>query len=429
MLSPFAFSALLASVTICSGEAQTMSAPASTAQQNVQASPYIGVPADYIVRSFRFGTGETLPELKLHYLTLGRPHHDAAGHVDNAVLLLHGTGGTAHSLFAPQFSTILFGPGQPLDITRYYLIFPDDIGHGESSKPSDGMKMKFPHYDYDDMVRSQHQMLLEGLHVNHLRLILGTSMGCMQSFVWGETYPGFADALMPLACLPVEISGRNRMMRYMAIKNIEHDPAWQNGTYASEPAEGLRTANEMLLIMGSAPLVQQKAAPTRVAAEQYVDSYLARTTAATDANNMIYYMDASRNYDPSTHLDRINAPVMWINSADDFINPPELRIAEKYVHNMPHASSWSFRFQTQRAVTAHTPRQRSGRTILLSFWLSLKQNISRRNHLLSFGIDPGQGILHKLPKWSCGFIRLQQWLHRATDKQQQRRGSAAHIRE
>jgi homoserine O-acetyltransferase len=187
------------------------------------------------------------------------------------------------------------------------------------------------------MVRSQHQMLLEGLHVDHLRLILGTSMGCMQSFVWGETYPGFADALMPLACLPQQIAGRNRMMRYMAIENIKRDPAWDNGNYTAEPALGLRTANEMLLIMGSAPLVQQKAAPTREAAEKYVDNYLDRVTAHTDANNLIYYVDASRNYDPSAHLDRITVPVMYINSADDFINPPELGIAEKLAKQMPHA--------------------------------------------------------------------------------------------
>jgi homoserine O-acetyltransferase/O-succinyltransferase len=298
---------------------------------------YTGNPGDYIAHDFHFGSGESLSELKLHYLTLGTPHRDASGHVDNAVLLLHGTGGDAHSLFNKVFSTVLFGPGQPFDITHFFLIFPDDIGHGDSSKPSDGLRMKFPHYDYDDMVRSQHQMLLDGLHVDHLRLILGTSMGCMQSFVWGETYPDFTDALMPLACLPVPLAGRNRMMRYMAIENIENDPAWKNGDYTTEPTEGLRTANEMLLIMGSAPLVMQKQFPTRAAAETFVDTYLSRTAASTDANNLIYYVNASRNYDPSPHLDRIKVPVMWINSADDFINPPELGIAEKLVHNMPNA--------------------------------------------------------------------------------------------
>jgi homoserine O-acetyltransferase len=232
---------------------------------------------------------------------------------------------------------VLFGPGQPLDITKYYLIFPDDIGQGISSKPSDGLHMRFPKYDYDDMVRSQHQMLLEGMKVDHLRLILGTSMGCMQSFVWGETYPGFADALMPLACNAVPLAGRNRMTRYMAIENIENDPAWKGGEYTSEPVEGLRAANEMLLIMGSAPLQMQKLYPTREAAEKFVDSYLDRTVAATDANNLIYYVNASRNYDPSKSLSKITVPVMWINSADDFINPPELGIAENQVHEMPNA--------------------------------------------------------------------------------------------
>jgi homoserine O-acetyltransferase len=197
--------------------------------------------------------------------------------------------------------------------------------------------MRFPHYDYDDMVRTQHEMLTAGLHVDHLRLILGTSMGCMQSFVWGETYVGFADALMPLACLPEQIAGRNRMMRYMAIENIERDPAWLNGEYKSEPVDGLRTANEMFFVMGSAPLVLQKAAPTREAAEKYIDGYLARAVAHTDANNFIYYTDASRNYDPGAHLDRITVPVMYINSADDFINPPELDIAQKLAKKMPKA--------------------------------------------------------------------------------------------
>jgi len=290
----------------------------------------------FYINDFRFGAGETLPQLRLHYLTLGTPHKDATGRTDNAVLLLHGTGGDAHSLLNPIFSNELFGPGQPLDITKYFVILPDDIGHGLSSKPSDGLHAHFPQYDYDDMVRSQHAMLLEGLGVDHLRLILGTSMGCMQTFVWGETYPGFADALLPLACLPTAIAGRNRMMRYMAIQAIRQDPAWMNGEYTTQPVQGLHTANEMLLIMGIAPLVAQKAAPTRAAAEAYVDSYLQRTLARTDANDMLFYLNASRNYDPSPQLERITVPVLYINSADDFINPPELGIAETLSKRMPH---------------------------------------------------------------------------------------------
>ena len=289
-----------------------------------------------VLKDFRFGTGETLPELKLHYLTLGTPHRNASGQTDNAVLLLHGTGGNAHSLLNPLFSDVLFGPGALLDISKYFLILPDDIGHGQSSKPSDGLHAHFPAYDYDDMVRSQ-RMMLDEMKVDHLRLILGTSMGCMESFVWGETYPGFADALAPFACLPVPLAGRNRMMRYMAIEAVKNDPAWMGGEYKTEPKLGLHNANEMIFIMGSSPLQMQKNAPTRELAEKYVDTVLARTDANTDANDLLFYVNASRNYDPSPRLDRITAPVLWINSADDFINPPELGIAQEMVKRIPHA--------------------------------------------------------------------------------------------
>ncbi len=314
--------------------AQTMSGKSTTAQASIEWPAQDGV---FDITNFRFHDGETLKILHLHYLTLGTLHRDSQGHTDNVILLLHGTGGNARSLLNPVFSNVLFGPGDPLDINKYFLIFPDDIGHGQSSKPSDGLHMHFPAYDYDDMVASQHAMLMDGLHVDHLRLILGTSMGCMQSFVWGETFPGFADALAPFACLPVEIAGRNRMMRYMAIEAVKRDPAWNDGEYKVEPAIGLRTASEMLLIMGSAPLQMQKEFPTRVAAEQRVDAYLNHAVAQTDANDLIYYFDASRNYNPAPKLSTITAPVLWINSADDFINPPELGIAERMVSQMPHA--------------------------------------------------------------------------------------------
>ena len=321
---------------------QTMSMPAANSSvataPAAQATPTKWPTADGYVTltNFHFGTGESLPQLKLHYLTLGTPHRNPAGHVDNAILLLHGTGGDAHSLLNPVFSDVLFGTGQPFDITKYFLILPDDIGHGESSKPSDGLHAHFPAYDYDDMVRSQ-RVMLDEMKIDHLRLILGTSMGCMQSFVWGEAYPGFMDALAPFACLPVPLAGRNRMMRYMAIQAIKQDPGWLDGEYKTEPAQGLRTANEMLLVMGSSPLQMQKQAPTREQAERYVDRYLARTMAATDANNMLFYIDASRNYDPSPRLDQIKTPVLWINSGDDFINPAELGIAEQQVKRMPNA--------------------------------------------------------------------------------------------
>jgi homoserine O-acetyltransferase len=309
----------------------------SAAAQTPPATHWPVQDGTWVIQNFRFGTGETLPELKLHYLTLGQPHRDATGHTDNVVLLLHGTGGDAHSLLNPVFSEILFGPGQPLDITKYFIILPDDIGHGESSKPSDGLRMKFPHYDYDDMVRSQHAMLVDGLHVDHLRLILGTSMGCMQSFVWGETYPDFSDALAPFACLPVELAGRNRAWRYMAMQMIRDDPAWDDGNYTTEPVEGLRGANDLISVAGMAPLQMQKSYPTRVQVEAYVDRTLNEAIAHSDANNFLYYVDASRNYNPEPKLSAITAPVLWINSADDFINPPELGIAEKLVGQMPHA--------------------------------------------------------------------------------------------
>jgi homoserine O-acetyltransferase len=292
---------------------------------------------NYVIQNFHFGSGESIAELKLHYVTLGRPHRDAAGHTDNAVLLLHGTGGNAHSLLNPVFSDVLFGPGQPLDITKFFIILPDDIGHGESSKPSDGLHMRFPHYDYDDMVASQHAMLMDGLHVDHLRLILGTSMGCMQSFVWGETYPQFSDALAPFACLPVELAGRNRIWRYMAMQMIRDDPEWKDGEYTAEPKEGLRGADDLIVMAGSAPLQMQKNFPTRKDAEAYVDRTMDTMIARTDANDFLYYVDASRNYNPEAKLGSITAPVLWINSADDFINPPELGIAQRLVTKMPHA--------------------------------------------------------------------------------------------
>ena len=331
---------ILIAATLVAGTfavAQTNStAPASQASSAAAATKWPTVDGTVVLPDFRFGSGETLPQLKLHHLTLGTPHRNAAGHTDNAVLLLHGTGGNAHSLMNPLFSNVLFGPGAPLDITKYFLILPDDIGHGQSSKPSDGLHAHFPAYDYDDMGRSQ-RMMLDEMKVDHLRLILGTSMGCMQTFVWGETYPGFADALAPFACLPVPLAGRNRMMRYMAIEAIKQDPAWMGGEYKTEPKQGLHNANEMIFIMGSSPLQMQKTAPTRELAEKYVDDRLGRADSSTDANDLMFYVNASRNYDPSSKLDRITAPVLWINSADDYINPPELGIAEKMVTHMPHA--------------------------------------------------------------------------------------------
>jgi homoserine O-acetyltransferase/O-succinyltransferase len=289
---------------------------------------YPATEGDYIARDFKFKSGEQLAELRLHYRTLGKLARDTQGRPTNAVLILHGTGGSGQQFLRPQFAGELFGPGQLLDINRYFIILPDGIGHGKSSKPSDGMRAHFPQYDYDDMVAAQQLLVTAGLGVQHLRLIFGTSMGCMHSFVWAETYPDFMDALMPMACLPVQIVGRNRVWRKMLMDAIRGDAAWNGGEYKDEPKDGLRTAEDLLVIAGSAPLQMQKTLPTRDAADKFVENS-EKTAASLDANDLLYQVNASRNYDPSPQLEKVSAPVMWINSADDFINPPELGIAEK----------------------------------------------------------------------------------------------------
>ena len=291
---------------------------------------------DFVVKAFRFHTGEVLPELRLHYTTLGAAHRGTDGRVDNAVLVLHGTGGDGHQFLRAQFSGELFGTGQLLDVTKYFVILPDGIGHGKSSKPSDGLHARFPKYGYADMVNAQHLLLTEGLKVDHLRLIMGTSMGCMHSFVWGETFPTFMDALMALACLPVQIAGRNRMWRRMAIDAIRDDPAWQGGEYSSEPVAALRTVSDLLSIAGSAPLFLQATLPTRDAADARVEEYTQHSLATLDANDFLYQVSASENYDPCQHLEDIVAPMTWINSADDFLNPPDLGIAEVAAKRLRH---------------------------------------------------------------------------------------------
>src|SRR5580765_7020302 len=292
---------------------------------------------DYIAHDFHFKSGETLPELRLHYLTFGKPERDASGRVTNAVLILHGTGGSGRQFLAPQFADVLFGPGQQLDATRYFIVLPDNIGHGKSSKPSEGMHAHFPQYDYDDMVAAQHELLEKGLGVNHLRLVMGTSMGCMHSWVWAETYPDFMDALMPLACLPVQIAGRNRIWRKMVMDAIREDPEWKGGEYKEEPKQALRTALDFLLIAGSAPIPMQKTLPTRDAADEYLDDYFRTRFNSLDANDLLYQVNASRNYGPSQQLGKIKAPVMYVNSGDDFINPPELGIAEREIKKVKNA--------------------------------------------------------------------------------------------
>ena len=292
---------------------------------------------DVTLKDFRFRDGEALPELRMHVTTLGSPHRNAAGQIDNAMMVLHGTGGTGKQFLQPQFADELYGPGQPLDINRYYIILPDNIGHGGSSKPSNGLRMKFPKYDYDDMILAQHRMLTEGLGVTHLRLIFGTSMGCMMGFVWGETYPDFMSALMPMACEPVEIAGLNRMWRQLAINGIEADPEWQGGNYTAEPMTGLRAAENLLFVAGAAPLLYQAQYPTRAAASAYAEERVANALKPLDANDLIYQLDSSRNYNPWPNLERIKAPLTWINSADDFINPRNFTYSPEALKRMPKA--------------------------------------------------------------------------------------------
>jgi homoserine O-acetyltransferase len=304
-------------------------APQSPPQQQ-----YAPAEADYIARDFQFRSGERLDEVRIHYQTLGRPHRGRGGRIDNAVLLLHGTGGSGRQFLSPQFAGELFGPGQPLDIERYYIIMPDNVGHGRSSKPSDGLRMRFPHYDYDDMVALQHQLLTDGLNVRRARLILGTSMGCMHAFVWGETHPEFAQALMPLACEPIEIAGLNRMWRQLIIDGIQNDPAWNGGEYTSQPTQGLRTAASILQIAGAAPLYYQAQWPARDAATAEIRARAERALPNLDANDIIYQFESSRNYNPWPSLERIIAPMMWVNSADDFINPRNLTYPQEALGRM-----------------------------------------------------------------------------------------------
>ncbi len=292
---------------------------------------------EVVLKNFTFTSGEKLPEVKMHYTTLGSPHKNRKGEIDNAIMVLHGTGGSGKQFLSPQFADELYGPGQPFDIAKFYIILPDSIGHGGSSKPGDGMRMTFPKYDYDDMVTGQYRMLTEGLGVKKLKLILGTSMGCMHAFVWGEAHPGFAEKLAPFACNASEIAGRNRMWRKMSIDAIKADPAWNGGNYTEQPASGMRTYTDLGIIAGGNPVGLQTLYPTREKAQTALDAAFASRGKGVDANNAIYQLDASRNYNPEPNLERITVPVLWINSADDFINPPGLGMAQIAVKRMPKA--------------------------------------------------------------------------------------------
>jgi len=290
--------------------------------------------ADFTIRDFKFASGETLPELRLHYRTLGKPEKDAEGKTTNAILIMHGTTGSGAQFIRPEFAGELFGKDQPLDATKFLIVLPDGIGHGKSSKPSDGMHAKFPRYGYLDMVEAQCRLLTEGLGVNHARLVMGTSMGGMHTWLWGELHPDFMDALMPLASLPTQISGRNRAWRRMVIDAIRNDPSWDGGEYKTQPAS-LRTAAEMLWFMSSNPVLRQKDAPSLTKTDEVLDKFVAQIVKNDDANDVLYALEASHDYDPGPSLEKIRAPLLAINSADDLINPPELGILEREIKRVP----------------------------------------------------------------------------------------------
>ena len=286
---------------------------------------------DFVIKDYKFESGETLSELKIHYVTLGTPQKDKNGQVTNAVIINHGTGGSNTQFLSRGFAGVLFGKGQLLDTEKYFIVIPDNIGHGASSKPSDGLHAKFPHYCYHDMINAQYRLLTEKLGVNHLRLVIGTSMGGMHAWLWSEMYPPFMDAAMPLASLPVEIAGRNRYFRRMVIDPIRNDPDWMGGDYKTQPVRGLTTALYTLIMMGTAPLQMQKQMPTKAAADAAFDQTMKQRLATTDANDMLYQFDASRDYNPEPKLESIKTHLLAINSADDAVNPSELGIAEKQI--------------------------------------------------------------------------------------------------
>jgi homoserine O-acetyltransferase/O-succinyltransferase len=285
--------------------------------------------ADVVLEGFRFASGESL-DLKVHYRTVGRPQRDGKGKVVNAVLILHSTTGSSAQFMGAQFAGELFGTGQPLDAGKYYLIIPDAIGHGASTRPSEGMLARFPRYGYDDMIRAQHRLMTERLKVDHLRLVMGASMGGMHTWLWGQKYPEFMDALLPLACLPTQISGRNRLWRILAVEAIRTDPEWKGGEYAAQP-RGLRLAAEVLQLMSSSPLVRQRQGPTSKDADAFFARELSGLLGRLDANDTLYALESSRDYDPGPGLEKIQAPLLAINFADDLINPPELGILEREI--------------------------------------------------------------------------------------------------
>jgi homoserine O-acetyltransferase len=310
--------------------------------------------ADYTIRDFKFASGETLPELRLLYRTLGKQEKDAQGKTTNAVLIIHGTTGSGAQFIRPEFAGELFGKDQPLDATKFFIVLPDGIGHGKSSKPSDAMHAKFPRYGYLDMVEAQYRLLTEGLGVNHARLVMGTSMGGMHTWLWGEVHPDFMDALMPLASLPTQISGRNRAWRRMVIDAIRNDPGWSDGDYKTQPPS-LRTAAEMLWFMSGNPVLRQNDAPTLAKTDEVLDKFVEQIVKTDDANDVLYALEASHDYDPAPNLEKIQAPLLAINFADDLINPPELGILEREIKRVPHGRAIVIPFSDKtRGHGSHT---------------------------------------------------------------------------
>lgn len=283
----------------------------------------------WIAKDFKFHTGEVMPELKLHYTTVGNPSGEP-------VLVLHGTSQSGTAMLSPAFAGELFGPGQPLDAAKYFLILPDGIGHGKSSKPSDGLRGWFPHYNYDDMVLAQYRLVTEGLGIKRLRLVIGNSMGGMHTWIWGTTHPDFMDALVPMASQPTEMASRNWMMRRLIIDSIRSDPEWKDGNYTTQP-KAFRTANVFYgIATNGGTLAFQQMAPTREAADKLLNERLASPTGA-DANDFLYQWDSSRDYNPSPNLERIKAMLLAINSADDERNPPETGIMERELRRVKNA--------------------------------------------------------------------------------------------
>ena len=319
---------------------------------NVQQPPAPAGPVvtegTYVVKRHTFRSGEVLADVKLHYRTLGAPKKDAQGIVRNAVLVMHGTGGAGSQFTGRGFAGELFGPGQLLDATKYFIVLPDGIGHGQSSKPSDGLHAKFPHYGYLDMVDLQHALLVDGLGVNHARLVMGTSMGGMQTWVWGEQFPDFMDALMPLASVPTQISGRNRVWRRLIIDAIRNDPGWENGDYRTQP-KSLRTAEQMIWLVGSNPALRYKAAPTLAEADRVMEQALAGSLRSADANDVLYQYESSADYDPWPGLEKIKAVLYAVNSADDIVNPPEIGTFEEGVKHVKNGRAIMIPFSDKTA--------------------------------------------------------------------------------